>query len=403
MSTPIDPFENGIPRRRLLKASAATGATAATATAGCLGEDEATDSTIFVFNTGDMTVSMIDPSTDELLRSEYLGATASWPSNQYASVNPEVSTLWLNVEGGIYGFSIEDQFQHIADIETGSSSNWQELTPDGTQLVVSAREPAHTHYRIDADPESETFGTITGEIARSEETESGPGPCDITFGSDGEFSYCPDVRADTITVLRTDPFEIAAQIDVEPLGNDAVVPFMATASWDGHHLAVENREGETGTESVFDVSDPESPEEIHRFTAAEGLGDGPTTSEWGPDSEILYVFTDGVTIIDVPGREVIETIDVGGAVRTGTWDPDRTKLYVPVQENNEVKVIDHESFDVVATVGVGNSPRSATARAIRPNSNTQARLMAALSSVGITFDGAKTTYCEEECHCGRFC
>lgn len=88
VSTPIDPFENGIPRRRLLKASAATGAMAATASAGCLGEDEATESAIFVFNTGDMTVSMIDPSTDELLTSEYLGGTASWPSNQYAWVNP---------------------------------------------------------------------------------------------------------------------------------------------------------------------------------------------------------------------------------------------------------------------------------------------------------------------------
>ena len=400
----IDPFRNGISRRRMLRSSGAVGATAAVA--GCLGDESDILETVFVFNTGDMTVSLIDAVDDELIRSEYLGTTSSWPSNQYASIERDIETLWMNVEGGVYGFDTSDSFEQVAEIETGSNANWQELSPDGKHLVISSREPVHTHYRVDADPSSDTFGEITAEIDRSEESDPAPAPCDITFGPDGEFSYCADRDADMLTVLRTDPFDIVAQLELEPLGDDDVGAFMDTASWDGEYVAIENfeqYEGD-GTESIVDISDPENPEEIHRFTGEDGLTDGPMTSEWGPDSEILYVFGEQVTVIDVPDLSIIDTIDVGGGTTTGTWNPDRTKLYVPIQSNDEVAVIDHESRDHVTSIGVGSSPRGATARSTRPSENTQARFMAALSGVGITFGDEPTpTFCERECHCGRHC
>lgn len=400
----FDPFANGVSRRRMLKTSGAVGATASVA--GCLGDDPETDPTVFVFNTGEMTVSLIDPIEDDLIRSEYIGTTSSWPSNQYAAVEPDIDTLWLNVEGGVHGFDIADDLDQVADIETGSDANWQELTPDGEHLVISSREPVHTHYRVDADPESDTFGEITGEIDRSDETDPAPAPCDISFGPDGEYSYCADRDADLLTVVRTDPFEIAAQLELEPLGEEAVAPFMDTVSWDGNYVAIENFEDYEGdgTESIIDVTDPESPEEIHRFTGADGLTAGPMTSEWGPDSEILYVFGEDVTVIDVPALEIIDTIDVGGGTTTGTWEPNQEKLYVPIQENDEVAVIDHEERAHVDTVEVGSSPRGATARSSRPGENTQARFLAALAGVGITFGDEPTpTFCGQNCHCGRHC
>lgn len=396
-----DPFANGISRRRMLKSSGAAGATAAVA--GCISDDSGAASTIFVFNTGDMTVSLIDPATDELLRSEYIATSSSWPSNQYAAIEPTIETLWMNVQGGVYGFDASEQLSQVAEIETGSDANWQELTPDGSRLVISSREPVHSHYLVDADPESDTFGDILDQIDRSDESDPPPAPCDITFGPDGEYSYCADLGTDLLTVVRTDPFEIAAQLELEPLGDDDVQPFMDTASWGGEYVAIENREGE-GTESIIDISDPENPEEIYRFTTDDGLGPGPTTSEWGPDDELLYVFTDGVTVIDVPALEVVDHLDVGGAVSTGTWDPEMSKLYVPVQENDEVAVIDHDAIEQVDTIEVGASPRGVTARSVRPGENTQARFWASLSRMGMTFDDEVVpTYCETNCDCGHHC
>ena len=397
----VDPFASGVSRRRLLRSSGAVGASASIA--GCLGDDADVRETVFVFNTGDMTVSLIDPGNDELLRSEFIGTTASWPSNQYASINPDVQTLWMNVEGGVVGFDAAEELTEVVEVETGSDANWQELTPDGSRLVISAREPTHAHFLVDADPASASFGEIIGEIDRSDETDPPPAPCDISFGPDGEYSYCADRDADLLTVVRTDPFEIAAQLELEPLGDGDVGPFMDTTSWDGEYVAIENFE-DGGTESIVDVSDPEDPEELHRFTIEDGLDPSPMTSEWGPDDELLYVFGENVTVIDVPNLEIVDNIDVGGDTRTGTWNPERTKLYVPVTETDEVAVIDHDAVAQVETIEVGASPRGITARSVRPGQNAQARLLAAFASVGITFGAdVRPTLCEDECHCGRQC
>ena len=80
-----------VSRRRLLAGSAAAGMAA---TAGCAGSsDDGTGGgsgdggggspTVFVFNTGDRTVSVIDAAADELVTTAYLGATSSFPSNQF--------------------------------------------------------------------------------------------------------------------------------------------------------------------------------------------------------------------------------------------------------------------------------------------------------------------------------
>jgi hypothetical protein len=39
--------------------------------------------TVYVFNTGDRTMSIIDSTTDDLLGTTMIGTTASFPSNQY--------------------------------------------------------------------------------------------------------------------------------------------------------------------------------------------------------------------------------------------------------------------------------------------------------------------------------
>ena len=157
-----DDVPAGLSRRHLL----ASGATAsAVAAAGCAGDggSEASDDTdastatgeqptVFVFNTGDGTVSLIDPASNAVVGSRAIDLSSSFPSNQYTPDLTDESgdALWLNVEQGVRALTA-GRLEEVARVDTGSGANWQEQTPDGGHLVVSAREPSHTNYRIDAD------------------------------------------------------------------------------------------------------------------------------------------------------------------------------------------------------------------------------------------------------------
>jgi YVTN family beta-propeller protein len=403
----------GVSRRRLLSGSMTAGAAV---TAGCTGTSsgsvhtEARNETVFVFNTGDGTVSIIDTADDEVVATPHLGLTASFPSNQFT---PELTDspndpLWLNVDRGVRAVEV-GSLSEVAAIETGSGANWQELTPDGNHLVVSAREPAHAQYRIDADPSSESFGEVTARLDRTDEggrgDRNGPGPCDVTIHPDGEYAYVPDIFEDTLSVIDVEAFDIATQIPVAPTGDaDAARPWMGTAAWNGEVMLVENNEGATGTESIWNISDPATPTETVRLTSDDGLGERPLTSEIGPDSQTGYVFTPGsndVTAIDLDAGAVTDRIDLGGETFVGTWGPSREKLYVPVQTNDEVKVIDHDSREVTATIVVGANPYGATAATVRPEEDAAANLFGALARLGMELSEAGTTYCIGNCACGH--
>ena len=397
----------GVSRRRLLAGSVAAGMAA---TAGCAGSgnDDGGQPAVVVFNTGDGTVSVVDPTTDELVTTQHVGLTSSFPSNQYTpslATTPDES-LWLNVGRGVRAVSA-GSFAERARLETESGANWLERTPDGKHLVVSAREPTHRQFRLDADPGSEEFGEVTGEIDRTPEggrgDNDGPGPCDVTIHPDGQYAYVPDLFGDTLTVIDVGSFEIVSQASVDPVGDSPARPWMGTAAWDGETLLVEHNEGPTGTESIWDLSDPAAPRERVRLTADDGLGERPLTSEIGPDSETGYVFTPGtedVTVIDLVAGTVERRIDLGGRAFVGTWDPAREKLYVPVQTADEVAVIDHAAGEVVSRIDVGARPYGATAARVRPTFETANDLATALATLGLVGE-TETTYCLGDCACGH--
>jgi YVTN family beta-propeller protein len=404
--------DGGVSRRTLLAGSASAGALA---TAGCLGSgdsgtDEGGPATVYVFNTGDKTISVIDAAADELVTTQYLGATASFPANQHVADYTAESgdPMWLNVDQGVRAVDA-GSLSELASLETGSGANWQEVTPDGETLVVSAREPTHKQYKVDADPDSDSFGDVTAELDRTDEAgrgdKEGPGPCDVTIHPDGEYAYVPDIFADQLSVIEIDSFDVVEQVPVDPVGDaDAVAPWMDTASRGGETLLVENNEGDHGTESIWDVSDPAAPEEVARLTADDNLGALPLTSEIGPDSERGYVFTansEDVTVVDLNAREVVDRIDLGGKAFVGTWGPSYEKLYVPVQTSDEVKVVDHDSGEVTATLSVGSKPYGATAGRVRPEETSTNEFLATAASLGIELTEGGTSYCIGECACGH--
>jgi DNA-binding beta-propeller fold protein YncE len=400
----------GVSRRHLLAGSATAGVVA---TAGCIGGDGGSEPdeqpTVFVFNTGDGTVSLIDPESDELVETRTIDPSSSFRSNQYTpglTDDPDDS-LWLNVGRGVRGLAV-GSLSETAAVETGSGANWLEQTPDGRHVIVSAREPSHRQFRLDADPASETFGEVTAEIDRIPEGgrggREGPGPCDVTIHPAGEYAYVPDLFGDTLTVLSVEPFEIVTQIDVEPVGDGPARPWMGTVSPDGQTLLVEHNEANGGSEGIRTLDDPAAPSETARLTAEDGPGRRPLTSEIGPDSETVYAFTPGsndVTVVDLTDGTVTTRLDLGGSAFVGTWDPSRTKLYVPVQTADEVAVIDHQRREVIERLGVGPSPYGATSAQVGPQNDPPASLALATARLGISAERPETTYCVGNCACGH--
>ncbi|UHQ96397.1 hypothetical protein HYG82_22795 (plasmid) [Natrinema halophilum] len=416
---PTDPFRNGIDRRRVLQSSATIGATATLS--GCLSESDGQRApTVYVFNNGDRTLSIIDATTDELIETVHIGTTASFPANQYGTgIDSASEALWLNVSGGVKALD-QHTLEEIAAIETGFGPNYPNLTPDGAHLLVAAggtttleSDPPdpddHVLVRIDADRESDTFGEVTGEI------EVGySGPCDMTLGPDGAYGFVADIANETLTVLRVDPFEIATRIDVgEPTGDGNVLPFMCTASFDGDRLLVENGEGELGSdpeipregsESIWNISDPETPVELERITRDDGLSAPPITSEVDPSTDAAFLFTPGieaVTVIDLEEQAVDREIAIGGSAIAGAWGPARETLYVPVQTANHVAVIDPDQRAVRTTIDTGESPTGAVGGMVRPETSASQRMRSSLASLGLPVGDRESTVCpDDNCYCG---
>lgn len=414
-----DPLAEGVSRRRMLRSSAAVGSTVAAA--GCTGGEagDRREPTVFAFNNGDRTVSLIDPEADELIETTFLGTTSSFPANQYGiEADGEYDALWLNVEGGVRAVD-QRTLEEVAAVETGFGPNYPNLAPDGRHLVVAAGgtttldpdaedPPTHRIVRVDADRGSDAFGTVTGAI------ETGyDGPCDVTMGPDGEYAYVAEINGEAIRVVRVDPFETAAVVDVgEPAGPGRVLPFMCTAPVDERLLLVENGEGELGpdpavprrgSESVWDLSDPAAPVEVARITREDGLPAAPITSEVAPDGSAAYLFTPGagVTVLDLERRAVDRTLEVGGSAIAGTWGPRREKLYVPVQDADHVAVIEHDRRAVTTTIEAGASPTGATAGPFRPDPDRLDRLRASLASLGVAVGEREAAHRPGgHCHCG---
>jgi YVTN family beta-propeller protein len=98
---------------------------------------------------------------------------------------------------------------------------------------------------------------------------------------------------------------------------------------------------------------------------------------------------------------VTTRLDLGGSAFVGTWNPSRTKLYVPIQTTDEVAVIDHERREVIERIGVGPSPYGATSAQVRPHSDSTAATALAMARLGISTERPETTYCIGNCACGH--
>jgi len=346
-------------RRTFLKLSAASAAAAALGQFRFAYAQQGIRDLIVVSNGGDETVSLVDPVRLEVLTTVPLAGTFTLPATRWDVARDLIWTSGPEESLVAYRLSTGEQALRLA---TGSSQNYSEVTPDGRHVIDAARF-ADRYLKIGADPDADDFGR---EVA-SFDTYAGASPCDMTITSDGRYAYAPDRGGDTLSVVRLEPFERIEVVPMESFTDAPLEPYMATVSPVGDYLLVENAKveggSESGSESIFDLADPEAPVEVARLTPEDGLGVGPITSEFTPDGRYGIVIcrdSSELSILDLRERAVVRSVQFpeGSNPITGTFlfGRESDTFFVPLPGRDAVAAVRVPEFEVAALIPVGARP-----------------------------------------------
>ncbi|MEJ2667446.1 MAG: twin-arginine translocation signal domain-containing protein [Deinococcales bacterium] len=310
---------------------------------------------------GGPSVTLVDPDSLEVLATVPLAGAFSFPATRWDDTRDLIWSGFAD-RGAVSAFRLSTG-ERAAHVETGSQQNYTEITPDGSAVIAAARFQSR-FLKIAADPAKPGFGTV---VARLDDAE-GAQPCDITMASAGRYAYAPDRGNDTITAIDVERFAVASRAHVKRRsGPGPLEPYMATASPTGNVLFVENAvvagASSTGSESIFDLSDPARPREVARLSVADGLGRRPLTSEVTPDGRYGMVIcrdSSEVSVVDASRLEVVASVrfpagsnPVAGTFRYG--ESGHT-LFVPLPGRDALAAIAVPEFRVRKLIGVGPRP-----------------------------------------------
>ncbi len=303
---------------------------------------------------GGGSVSLIDPGTLRLLKTLPLEPFA-FPATRWHFTR---DLIWSGLPAGpnnaVRAFQLSSGAR-VLEVPTGSSQNYTELTPDGRFVIVAARF-VDRFLKIAADPTAPEFGRVVAAF----DTYAGAQPCDITVEPNGAYAFAPDRGGETVSVLRLEPFQRVARLALRPLrGAPRVEPFMATVSPRGDLLFVEN--ATENSEAILDVREPERPVEVMRLFQADGLGDGPITSEFTPDGRFGLVIcrnSDEVSVVDTATLAVAARVRFPERSRplTGAFTPAGDRFFVPLPGRDAVAVVRVPAFEVEELIPVGPRP-----------------------------------------------
>ncbi|MEA2827117.1 MAG: hypothetical protein QOG43_1556 [Actinomycetota bacterium] len=280
---------------------------------------------VYVPNSGAGTVSVIDPTTFEVVDKVAVGrvphhVTPSWDLSRLYVNNTESNTMTvIDPRTG----------QPIATIPVTDPYNLY-FTPDGSKAIVVAER----FQRLDFyDPASWTL------LKSVPIPWSGVDHGDFT--ADGRWFLASTEFSGQVVKVDTVAMEVAAHVTVGGLPIDVkVAPDGAVA-----YVTNQGRHG-------VSIIDPESMTEIDFLATGKGAH-GLTVSR---DARSLYVSNrlDGsITVIDLASRAVAATWKVGGSPDMMQVTADGSQLWVSNRYHGSVSVIDTATGAVLHTIVTG--------------------------------------------------
>jgi len=305
---------------------------------------------IFAFNKGNDTVSVIDPTTDtvKVVQNVPLDAYGLYPSNQYG-----LGSGYLLVPTTTQVVVLRDSdLKPVSTIALPAAKGiWNQILPDGKEGVIVGRSNDVIDW-VDMNPSSREFGVVVKSVT----VPGDVGLCDVSLDPTGTYAYIPDLYKSEIQVVSVSTGATVYQAPVPGIKEE----FMGTVSWNGKWWAVENKAG-NGSVSYFSLADPTKPKLVATLDTTDGMGLGPHTNDFSPDSKLDFVLdrtSSQVSVVDMSTLKVVKNIDLpkGGKPRVGAFSYHGHLLFVSLEGVNSVAVINTSTLTLEKVLKVGPDP-----------------------------------------------
>ena len=237
---------------------------------------------------------------------------------------------------------VKDEIVQRIDVGAGMHLAHVVLTPDSKYALTVAQETNEV-YKIDT--------TTYGIVGKAEAT-AGSGPHGLRISPDGNTAYVAMMSGKSIGQLDIQ----SLSFDYIPLNGQAV---QTAVTPDGRYVAA----------SVFDsksVAIYDTQSKSVQYAALHEDAKGPLQVYPTPDSRYVYVADQGYEFgqpdgnklhkIDLEGRSVVQTVEVGTAPHGVVLSPDGRFSYVTNMVSNDVSIVDNESGKELVKVPTGEKP-----------------------------------------------
>ncbi len=300
---------------------------------------------IYVANSDDNKISVIDPATDRVS-----GEIPVSPNPHGIVPSPDGKRFYISSESkDVLDVVDRKTGAIIGRVPLGQRPNNVAITPDGKQVYICIRA------------ESWVDIVDTAALARIKRVPVGKGPHNVYRTPDGLHMIATSMDENKLTVINIKSQEVEFEIPAGGVPRPLVIDANADRSINRLFVQLSNLHG-------FAVIDWASRKVVERVMLPEAAAGArpliPETFSHGiaisPDHKTLWVTSlldNSVSVFSLPQLKRLATIPVGRGPDWMTFTPDGTRCYVSNAGGNTVSSIDAVNFKELVKIPVGKVPK----------------------------------------------
>jgi YVTN family beta-propeller protein len=290
---------------------------------------------VYVANSGDNSVSAIDPTTNAVTATIPVGSAPDG-----IAATPDGQSIYVSDSGdGDVSVISTATDTVVATISVGGEPTGLAVTPNGAYAYVANASAG------DVTVISTSTNTVVATVAVGPALSTDPRAVAIT--PDGAFAYVADGYGDEVAVIDTSTNTAVADVPTNGFTADVAIAPDGTVAYatmyDTLNLALGGLETiDTSTDNITDTY---------------GFGDGAYTLAISPDGQSAYVAQLGgqVSILSTAPLSVLANVPTSTGGLGVAVTPDGQSVYAS-GPGNVVSVISPSTDAVVASIPVGTSP-----------------------------------------------
>jgi YVTN family beta-propeller protein len=300
---------------------------------------------IYVANSDDNKITVIDPATDRVAGEIPVSA------NPHGIVpSPDGTRFYVSSESkDVLDVVDRKTLAVIRRVPIGLRPNNVAITPDGKRVYVCIRG------------ESWVDIVDTASLERVKRVPVGKGPHNIYRTPDGEHMIATSMDENKLTVINIKSQEVEFDIPAGGVPRPVVIDANADGSIKRlfvqlsnlHGFAVIDWASRTVSQRVLLPDGPAGARPLIPETFSHGMG-------ISPDHKTLWVTSlldNSVSVFSLPQLHRITTIPVGRGPDWMTFTPDGARCYVSNAGGNTVSSIDAVNFKELVKIPVGKVPK----------------------------------------------